>query len=55
MKFIEIYDKVSSTLRSQISFRVNGDVQMVALVREERRDSSGSVRRVVVCELSERE
>src|SRR3979490_1236703 len=40
VKFIQVHNKVLSSGRSEVTFRVDDDVQLVAFVGKERRDSS---------------
>ena len=51
MEGVKINGVFSSSFRGKVSFWVDGDVGVVALVGEEGRDASGCVRSIVVREL----
>ena len=51
MEFIKVDCEFSGMSRCEVAFQMYGDVQMVAFVGEERRDSSSGTWSVVVGEL----
>ena len=51
MKFVQVHNKVLSSGRSEVSFRVDGKVWVVAFVGKERQDSSSSTRDIVIGKL----
>lgn len=53
VEFVQVDGKFASTSGGEVVFGVDGDVRMIALVGEERRDTGGRVRSVVVGELRE--
>jgi len=53
VKLVEVGDKVSGVSRSEVALGVNSNVQVVALVGIEGRNTGGRTWRVVVCELGE--
>ena len=55
MKFVEVRDEVSSSVRGEVVLRMNGDVRVVTLVGEEWRDSGRVIRSIVVGELGDGE
>ena len=55
MEGIKIDGVFLSSFGGKVSFWVDGDVGVVALVGEEGRDASGSVRSIVVQELRKRQ
>ena len=50
MEFVEVEGVLASTGGGEVALRMDGDVGMVALVGEERGDSSRSTRSVIVGE-----
>ena len=57
MKFVQVHNEVLSSQRSEITFRMDGEVGVVAFIGEERQDSSHSTGSIVVgkfCEGKER-
>jgi len=55
MQLVKVNSEVMSLRGSEVSFRVDSDVRMVSFVREERRDTCGSVWGIVVGEFGERQ
>lgn len=53
VKFVQINGKLSSTSRSEVSFRVDSDVRMITFVGEERGNTGGSGGSIVVGKLRE--
>lgn len=55
VKFVKINDKVPSSVGADINFGADGDVRVIALISEERRHTSRSIRSVVVGKFGNRE
>jgi len=55
MQLVKVNSKVTSSRGSEVSFRVDSDVRVVSFVHEERQDTCGSVRGIVVGEFGERQ
>ena len=55
VKFIQVDGEFASASGGEVTFGVNGDVRMIALVGKEGQNSGGDVWSVVVHELRERE
>src|SRR3979490_1859989 len=53
MKFIQVHNKVLSSRRSKVTFRMDGKVWVVAFIGKERRDSNLSTGSIIVGELGE--
>ena len=53
MKFVQVHNKVFSSRRSKVTFRMDGEVWVVAFIGKERRDSSRSTGSIIVGEFSE--
>src|SRR3979490_652488 len=51
VKFIQVHNKVLSSGRSKVTFRVDGEVQVIAFIGKERQDSSSSTRDIVIGKL----
>jgi len=52
MQLVKVNSKVTRSRGSEVSFRVNRDVQVVPFVHEERQDTGCSVQCIVVDEFS---
>src|SRR3979490_3119377 len=52
VKFIQVYNKVLSSRRSKVTFRVDGEVWVVAFIGKERKDSSCSTGSIIIGKLS---
>ena len=50
MELVKIYGKIPGSVRSDINFRLNGDVWMITLIGEERGNTGRGVQRIVVGE-----
>src|SRR3979490_3031468 len=53
MKFVQVHNKVLSSRRSEVTFRMDGEVWVVAFIGKEGRDSSRSTGSIVVGEFCE--
>src|SRR3979490_2660142 len=53
MKFVQVHNEVLSSRRSEITFGMDGEVQVVAFIGKEGRDSSRSTGSIVVGEFCE--
>src|SRR3979490_2801749 len=53
MKFVQVHNKVLSSRRSEVTFRMDGEVRVVAFIGKERQDSSCSTGSIIVGELGE--
>ena len=51
VQFIKVSDENLGTCQCNVTFRVDGDVQMITLVGKEGCNASGSTRGIVVCKL----
>jgi len=51
VQFIKVSDENLGACRCKVTFRVDSDVWMIALVGEEGCNASGSTRGIVVCKL----
>src|SRR3979490_3001664 len=53
MQFVQVHNKILSSIRSKVTFRMDGEVWVVAFIGKERRDSSHSTGSIIVGKFSE--